>query len=141
MFDSLRVESKVMIVDLPVVCDFPDVFPEDMSDLPLEREIEFAIDLVPGTRLVSMASYRMYTLNLSDLKKNLEDLLEKKFIIPSVSPWGTSALLVKKKDRSMRLCVDYRQLNNYTIRNKYFFLELMNLWINWLELVCLPRLI
>ncbi|MCI32734.1 RNA-directed DNA polymerase (Reverse transcriptase), partial [Trifolium medium] len=97
----------------------PDVFPGDVSDVPPEREVEFTIDLVPGTSPISMAPYRMSASELKELKKQLEELLEKKFIRPSVSPWGAPVLLVKKKDGSMRLCVDYRQLNKVTIKNKY----------------------
>jgi hypothetical protein len=102
-----------------VVCEFPDVFPEDVSDLPPEREVEFSIEVVPGTNPISMAPYRMSTSELDQLKKQLEDLLEKKFIRPSVSPWGAPVLLVKKKDGSMRLCIDYRRLNQVTIKNRY----------------------
>ncbi|XP_058748124.1 uncharacterized protein LOC131620923 [Vicia villosa] len=83
------------------------------------REVEFSIDLVLGTRLVSMAPYKMSALELSELKKQLEELLEKKFVRPSVSPWGTPVLLVKKNDGNMRLYIDYCQLNKVTIKNKY----------------------
>ncbi|MCI53339.1 RNA-directed DNA polymerase (Reverse transcriptase), partial [Trifolium medium] len=85
--------------------------PGDVSDVPPEREVEFSIDLVPSTSPISMAPYQMPASELKELKKQLEELLEKKFIRPSVSPWGAPVLLVKKKDGSMRLCVDYRQLN------------------------------
>ncbi|WJX13328.1 hypothetical protein P8452_03727 [Trifolium repens] len=119
MFASLKIENEVGIKELPVVQEFPDVFPEDVSDMPPEREVEFAIDLVPGTSPISMAPYRMSASELSELKKQLEELLEKKFIRPSVSPWGAPVLLVKKKDGSMRLCIDYRRLNQVTIKNKY----------------------
>ena len=84
-----------------------------------KRVASIMIDLVPGTKPVSMAPYRMSASELAELKKQLEDLLEKKFVRPSVSPWGAPVLLVKKKDGSMRLCVDYRQLNKVTIKNKY----------------------
>ncbi|XP_004491307.1 uncharacterized protein [Cicer arietinum] len=116
---SLEFEEKVVIRDVPIVCEFPEVFPEDVTSLPPEREIEFSIDLVPGTGPISMAPYRMSPLELSELKKQLEELLDKQFIRPSVSPWGAPVLLVKKKDGSMRLCVDYRRLNKVTIKNKY----------------------
>ena len=99
--------------------EFPEVFPDDITELPPEREVESAIDLVPGTSPISIAPYRMSTLELGELKKQLEELLEKQFIRPSVSPWGAPVLLVKKKDGSMRLCVDYRQLNKVTIKNQY----------------------
>lgn len=119
MFASLKDGSKVMISDLPVVCDFLEVFLDDISNLPPEHKAEFAIDLVPGTSSVSMAPYRMPTSKLSGLKKQLEDLLEKQFVRPSVSLWGAPVLLVKKKDSSMSLCVGYHQLNNINIKNKY----------------------
>ncbi|MCI00567.1 RNA-directed DNA polymerase (Reverse transcriptase), partial [Trifolium medium] len=115
----LSVENQAVIDELQVVRDFPEVFPDDIPDVPPEREVEFTIDLVPGTKPVSMAPYRMSTSELTELKKQLEELLEKKFVRPSVSPWGAPVLLVKKKDGSMRLCVDYRQLNKVTIKNKY----------------------
>ncbi|RHN60028.1 putative nucleotidyltransferase, Ribonuclease H [Medicago truncatula] len=105
---SLSIENQAVIDRLPVVCEFPEVFPDEIPDVPPEREVEFSIDLVPGTKPVSMAPYRMSASELSELKKQLEDLLEKKFVRPSVSPWGAPVLLVKKKDGSMRLCIDYR---------------------------------
>ncbi|RVW27090.1 Retrovirus-related Pol polyprotein from transposon 17.6 [Vitis vinifera] len=85
--------SDLKLEDIPIVREYPDVFPEDLSGLPPEREVEFTIDLVPGT--------------------------DKGFIRPSVSPWGAPVLFVKKKDSSMRLCIDYRELNKVTVRNKY----------------------
>ena len=115
----LSVDTQAIIEELQVVCEFPEVFPDGILDVPLERELEFAIDLVPGTRPVSMEPYRMSASEFSELKKQLEGLLENKFVRPSVSPWGAPVLLVKKKDGSMRLCVDYRQLNKVTIKNKY----------------------
>src|SRR4030067_2895271 len=119
MFASLKVDKEKGSSELPVVNEFLDGFPDEVADLPPEREVDFSIDLVPGTSPVSMAPYRMSATELSELKKLLEELLEKKFIRPSVSPWGAPVLLVKKKDGSMRLCVDYRQLNKVTVKNKY----------------------
>jgi len=101
------------------VKEFLEVFPDEILDVPPEREVEFAIDLVPGTKPVSMAPYHMSASELAELKKQLEDLLDKKFVRPSVSPWGAQVLLVKKKNGSMRLCIDYRQLNKVTIKNRY----------------------
>lgn len=80
---------------------------DDISEFPPEREVKFDIDLVPGTSHMSMTPYIMSASELSELKKLLEDLLEKKFVRSSVSPWGEPVLLAKKKDGSMRLCVDY----------------------------------
>ncbi|MCI41803.1 RNA-directed DNA polymerase (Reverse transcriptase), partial [Trifolium medium] len=104
MFASLKLEGGVKVEELPVVNEFPEVFPEEISDVPPKREVEFTIDLVPGAGPISMAPYRMSALELNELKKQLEELLEKQFIRPSVSPWGAPVLLVKKKDGSMRLC-------------------------------------
>ncbi|CAL9114122.1 unnamed protein product, partial [Musa textilis] len=87
--------------------------------LPLDREGEFAIDLVPSTTPISKPPYRMAPLELEELKKQIQELLDKGFIRPSVSPWGAPVLLVKKKDGTLRLCIDYRQLNQVTIKNKY----------------------
>ncbi|KAL8114916.1 hypothetical protein AgCh_021664 [Apium graveolens] len=104
---------------IPVVNEFPDVFPDDLPGLPPDREIEFTIDLAPGTEPVSKAPYRMEPVEMKELATQLQDLLEKGVIRPSVSLWGAPVLFVKKKDGSMRLCIDYRELNKLTIKNKY----------------------
>jgi len=119
IFSNLVTETKVSMCDLPVVKEFPEVFPEDIIGLPPEREIEFSIDLVPGAGPISIAPYWMSPIELAELKKQLEELLEKRFVRPSVSPWGAPVFLVKKKDGTMKLCVDYRQLNKVTVKNKY----------------------
>ncbi|RVW70653.1 Retrovirus-related Pol polyprotein from transposon 17.6 [Vitis vinifera] len=111
--------SDLKLEDIPIVREYPDVFPEDLPGLPLEREVEFTIDLVPGTGPMSKAPYRMAPMELKELKVQLQELLDKGFIRPSVSPWGAPVLFVKKKDGSMRLCIDYRELNKVTVRNKY----------------------
>jgi hypothetical protein len=102
-----------------VVLDFLDVFPEELPGLPPEHDVEFSIELKPGTTLVSRRSYRMPPNELAELKTQLQDLLEKGFIRPSSSPWGCPAIFVKKKDQTLRMCVDYRPLNEVTIKNKY----------------------
>ncbi|KAK5775521.1 hypothetical protein PVK06_043419 [Gossypium arboreum] len=102
-----------------IVCEFPDVFPEEFPGLPPNREIDFAIDLLPGTAPISIAPYRMALTELKELKAQLQELTDKGFVRPSFSPWGAPVLFVKKKDGSMRLCIDYRQLNKVTIKNKY----------------------
>ncbi|XP_020989576.1 uncharacterized protein LOC110276798 [Arachis duranensis] len=104
---------------ISAVRDFPKVFPEDILEFSLQREIEFAIELVLGAGPISIALYRMALIELAELKTQLEELLNKRFIRPSISPWGAPVLLVKKKDGGMRLCVDYRQLNKVTVKNKY----------------------
>ncbi|CAN6477769.1 unnamed protein product [Victoria cruziana] len=107
------------IAEIPVVKYFVDVFPDDLSGLPPEREVEFRIELIPETSPISKAPYRMAPAELEELKKQLQELTNKGFIRPSVSPWGAPVLFVKKKDGSMRLCIDYRMLNEVTIKNKY----------------------
>ncbi|KAD6795232.1 hypothetical protein E3N88_06128 [Mikania micrantha] len=105
--------------DVPVVCNFPDVFPEELPGIPPDREIEFQIDVVPGAQPVAKAPYRLAPTEMKELMTQLQDLLDKGFIRPSVSPWGAPVLFVKKKDGSMRMCIDYRELNKLTIKNKY----------------------
>ena len=102
--------KKPVLKDIPIVRDFPDVFPEDLLALPPNRQIEFTIDLLPGTAPISKPPYRMAPIELEELKKQIQELLDKGFIRPSVSPWGAPVLFVKKKDGSMRLYIDYRQL-------------------------------
>jgi hypothetical protein len=107
------------ICDIPVVCEFSDVFPDDLPGLPPDREVEFVIELKPGAAPISRRAYRMPSNELAELKVQLQELLEKGFIKPSSSPWGCPALFVKKKDQTLRMCVDYRPLNEVTIKNKY----------------------
>jgi hypothetical protein len=107
------------IQDIPVVCEFPDVFPEDLPKLPRERYVDFVIELKPGTDPISRRSYQMPPNEFAELKTQLQDLLEKGFIWPSLSPWGCPAIFVKKKDQTLQMCVDYRPLNEVTIKNKY----------------------
>jgi hypothetical protein len=115
VYEAIIPEIKV----IPIVCEFPDVFPEDLPGLPYEREVEFVIELKPGTAPISRRSYRMPPNELAELKIQLQDLLEKGFIRPSSSPWVCPAIFVKKKDQTLRMCVDYRPLNEVTIKNKY----------------------
>jgi len=113
-----QVEGK-KLADIPVVCEYPDVFPEELPGMPPDREVEFVIELKPGTVPISRQPYRMPPNELKELKKQLKTLLDKGFIRPSSSPWGCPALFVKKKDDSLRMCVDYRPLNEVTVKNKY----------------------
>ena len=111
-------EAK-FLEEVPVVNEYPDVFPEELPGMPPDRDVEFVIDLVPGTAPIAKRPYRMAATELAELKKQLEELQRIGFIRPSSSPWGAPVLFVKKKDGSMRLCVDYRALNEVTIKNKY----------------------
>ncbi|KAI3810834.1 hypothetical protein L1987_20457 [Smallanthus sonchifolius] len=113
-----RMKTKEL-KNVPVVCNFPEVFPEDLPGLPPDREIEFQIDLLPGAEPVAKAPYRLAPSEMKELMSQLQELTEKGFIRPSISPWGAPVLFVKKKDGSMRMCIDYRELNKRTVKNKY----------------------
>ncbi|XP_043710411.1 uncharacterized protein LOC122659363 [Telopea speciosissima] len=116
----MDLEVKVKpLEELDVVREFPDVFPEDLTQLSPEHETEFVIDLTPGAALVSKAPYQMALIELRELQIQLQDLSKKGFIQPSVSPWGVPDLFVKKKDGSMRMCINYRELNKLAIKNRY----------------------
>ena len=111
--------SGVVHEDVPVVKDYPDVFLEELPGMPPDRDIEFLIELLPGTGRISKRSYRMPAKDLEEIKKQIKELLEKGYIRPSSSPWGAPVLLVEKKDGSLRMVVDYRAPNEVTIKNKY----------------------
>ena len=112
-------DSGSRLEDIRVVREFLDVFPEDLLGIPPDREIDFQIELALGTEPISKAPYRMAPLELKELKVQMEELVSKGFVRPSTSPWGAPILFVKKKDGSLRLCIDYRELNKVTIRNQY----------------------
>ena len=103
-----RRQEGTRLEDIPIVKEFSDVFPDDISGLPPDRAIEFVIKLIPGTEPISIPPYRMAPAELKELKAQLEELLNKGFIQPSTSPWGAPVLFVKKKDGSLRLCIEYR---------------------------------
>ncbi|KAI3821769.1 hypothetical protein L1987_09341 [Smallanthus sonchifolius] len=105
--------------DIPIIRDFPEVFPEDLPGLPPPRQVEFRINLVPGATPVAKAPYRLGPFEMQELASQLQELLSKGFIRPSHSPWGAPVLFVKKKDGSFRMCIDYRELNKLTIKNCY----------------------
>ena len=102
-----------------VVGEFLDIFSEDFPGLPPDREVEFKIDVLSGIAPISKAPYRMAPMELAEVKKQIQDLLNTGFIRPSTSPWGAPVLLVKKKNGSQRLCIDYVKLNKKTVKNKY----------------------
>jgi hypothetical protein len=116
---AFLVDEKFVGVNIRVVRDFPDVFPEELPGMPPDTEVEFVIDLLPGTAPISKRPYRMVVEELKELKKQLTELQEAGYIRPSSSPWGAPVLFVQKKDGSQRTCVDYRTLNDVTVKNKY----------------------
>jgi hypothetical protein len=118
---------------IPVVCEYADVFPDELLGMPPDRDIEFAIELQPGTTPISKRPYQMPPAKFAELKKQLQELLDKSFICPSTSPWGCPALFVKKKDESLRLCIDYRPLNAVTIKNKYHLSRIDDLFDQLVE--------
>ncbi|GJZ46037.1 putative reverse transcriptase domain-containing protein [Tanacetum coccineum] len=105
--------------DVPIVRGFPEVFPEDLPGLPPARQVEFQIDLVPGAAPVARAPYRLAPAKMQELSTQLQELSDRGFIRPSSSPWGAPVLFVKKKDGSFRMCIDYRELNKLTVKNRY----------------------
>nr|GEY29333.1 hypothetical protein [Tanacetum cinerariifolium] len=105
--------------DVPVICKFSNVFPEDLPRLPSPRQVEFEIELVPGAAHVARVPYRLTPLKMKELAKQLQELLDKGFIRPSSSPLGAPVLFVKKKDGSFRMYIDYRELNKLTTKNRY----------------------
>jgi hypothetical protein len=105
--------------EIPVVCEYSDVFPDELLGMPPNRDVKFVIELQLGTASISKRPYRMPPKELAELKNQLQELLDKGYICPSSSPWGCPALFVKKKEGSLRLCVDYRPLKVVTIKNKY----------------------
>ena len=114
-----RRQEGTRLKDIPIVREFLVVFPDDISGLPPDRAIEFVIELILGTEPISIPPYRMAPTELKELKTQLEELLSKGFIRPSTSLWGAPVFFVKKKDGSLQLCIDYRQLNRATICNQY----------------------
>jgi hypothetical protein len=111
--------SGPTLEQVPVVCEYPDVFPKELPGMPPDRDIEFIIELVPGTAPIAQRAYRMNPQELEEIKRHLTDMLSKGLIRPSASPWGSPVLFVDKRDGTIRLCVDYRKLNEVTIKNKY----------------------
>ncbi|GJS19092.1 hypothetical protein Tco_0447724 [Tanacetum coccineum] len=113
-----KLEGK-QIKDVPIVRDFPKVFPEDLPGLPPARLVKFQIDLIPGVAPIARAPYRLASSKMKELSEQLQELSDKGFIRPSSSPWGAPVLFIKKKDGSFRMCIDYRELNKLTVKNRY----------------------
>jgi hypothetical protein len=120
-YHHLSIDDKESnpIEAIRVVSEFPDMFPEELPDMPPERKVEFAIELIPGTAPISKRAYRVSEPELVELKKQIDELLEKGYIRPSTSPWAAPVLFVEKKDGTKRMCIDYRALNEVTVKNKY----------------------
>ncbi|GJT23519.1 putative reverse transcriptase domain-containing protein [Tanacetum coccineum] len=120
--------EKKRLEDIPIVQDFPGVFPEDFLGLPPTRQVEFQIDLVPGAAPVAHEPYRLAPSEMKELSEQLKELSNKGFIRPSSSPWGAPVLFVKKKDGSFRMCIDYQELNKLTVKNRYPLPKIDNLF-------------
>ena len=127
--------------DIEVVTEFPEVFPDELPGLPPERQVEFRIDLVPGASPIARAPYRLAPTEMRELMSQLQELLDKGFIRPSSSPWGAPVLFVKKKDGSMRMCIDYRELNKITIKNRYPLPRIDDLFDHYKVQIIFQRLI
>jgi hypothetical protein len=119
VMNLLEKEVKPKLEDFAFLHEFRDMFVDEIPELPPRREIYFSIDLLPRSAPISKALYRMSLPELTELKIQLQELLDKEYIRLSVSPWGAPVLFVKKKDGTLRLCIDYRQLKKMTIKNKY----------------------
>ncbi|GKA90994.1 hypothetical protein Tco_0812864 [Tanacetum coccineum] len=111
--------EKKRLEDVPIVQNFPEVFLEDLLGLPLTRQVEFQIDLIPGVAPVERAPSLLAPSEMKELSDQLKELSDKGFIRPSSSPWGALVLFVKKKDGSFRMCIEYRELNKLTVKNRY----------------------
>ncbi|GJV92447.1 putative reverse transcriptase domain-containing protein [Tanacetum coccineum] len=111
--------KEKQLEDVPIIRDFPEVFPDELLGLPPPRQVEFRIDLVPRAAPIARALYRLVPSEMRELSEQLRELLEKGFIRPSSSPWGALVLFVKNKDGSFRMCIDYRELNKLTVKNRY----------------------
>jgi hypothetical protein len=120
-FHQMAIDSKEpnSLKIIKIVSEFPDVFPKDLPGMPPERKVEFAIELLPGTAPISKRAYRVSGPELVELKKRIDELSEKGCIRPSTSPWAAPVLFVETKEGTRRMCIDYRALNEVTIKNKY----------------------
>ncbi|GKA43727.1 putative reverse transcriptase domain-containing protein [Tanacetum coccineum] len=120
--------SDRLLEDVPVVCEFPEVFPDDLPGLLPPRQVEFRIELVPGAAPVARAPYHLAPSEMKEMSDQLKELSEKGFYRPSSSPWGAPVLFLKKKDGSFRMCINYRELNKLTVKNRYPLLRIDDLF-------------
>ena len=111
--------GQVNLENIPVIKELPNVFPEELPGLPPEKEVDMFIEIIHWTTPISKEPYRMASTELKELMTQLQELLDKGFVRPSVSSWGAPILFVKKKDGTLRMCIDYRQINKVTVKNKY----------------------
>nr|GEZ29784.1 putative reverse transcriptase domain-containing protein [Tanacetum cinerariifolium] len=126
---TIKDKSKEKLLEnVPIVRDFSEVFPEDLPGLPPTRRVEFQIDLIPGAAPVARAPYRLAPSEMKELSDQLQELSNKGFIRPSSSPWGAPVLFVKKKDVLFQMCIDYRELNKLTVKNRYPLLRIDDLF-------------
>jgi hypothetical protein len=125
-YHYLSVDDKEAnpIEDIRIMSEFPDVFPEELLGMPPERKVKFSIEFIAGTAPISKRAYRVSGPELVELKKHIDELLEKGYIRPSTSPWAAPMLFVEKKDGTKMMCIDYISLNEVSIKNKYLCLEL-----------------
>ena len=115
IIDNIQLNQAQAVEEIRVVNEFPDVFPKEQPGMPPNRDIEFVIELVPGTAPIYKRPYKMGANQLVELKEQLQEKLDKGYIRPNSSPWGAPVIFVPKKDGTQRLCVDYRALNDITI--------------------------
>ncbi|GJY48084.1 putative reverse transcriptase domain-containing protein [Tanacetum coccineum] len=120
--------KEKQLEEVPIVQDFPKVFPEDLPGIPPTRQVEFQIDLIPGAALVAREPYRLAPSEMKELSDQLKELSDKGFIRPSSSPWEAPVLFVKKKDGSFWMCIDYRELNKLMVKNRYPLPRIDNLF-------------
>ncbi|GJW10789.1 putative reverse transcriptase domain-containing protein [Tanacetum coccineum] len=120
--------SERLLEDVPVVCEFPKVFPDDLPGLPPPRQVEFRIELMPGAAPIARTPYHLAPSEMKEMSDQLKELSEKGFIRPSSSPWGAPVLFLKKKDGSFRMCINYRELNKLTVKNRYPLLRIDDLF-------------
>ena len=117
---SPRYRSEIALIEsVPIVREFTKAFPNNQPHIPPKWEINFGIDLLSDKNTIMISPYQIDPAELKELKAQLKDLLDKGFVLPSISPWAAPVLFLKKKDGSLRMCIDYRQLNKVTIKNKY----------------------
>ncbi|GKE80059.1 hypothetical protein Tco_1550059 [Tanacetum coccineum] len=127
--------KEKQLEDVPVIRDFPKVFPDELTRLPSLRQVEFQIDQVLRAAPVAHAPYGLAPSKTRELSEQLRELLEIGFIHPSSLPWGAPVLFVKKKDRSFRMCIDYRELNKLTVKNRYPLLRINDLFDQLQDLI------